>query len=247
MRTINHFSPGMIAIWLLLLLASPHVSGDDFPWLSSLETGDQVKNSGKRLVDIPHGLHALEPKDKANVRMLIAVHGWRSEGYEWVYPLQAMDSDQTRSYFFRWDYGECPIESGRLLIREITNSLESQPHIKTLVLIGHSLGGVLVASIADLMDFQIESEIHVIAAPLQGISNDSCPDQRLPEKTSTKTDFYQWRTQHQLDNAFNRLPEDPQVVDIPHSVVIRLPETYNDRRLGHNWSISWVAERLKEK
>jgi len=27
-------------------------------------------------------------------------------------------------------------------------------------------------------------------------------------------------------------------------VVTRLPESYRGRRLGHNWSISWVADEL---
>ena len=65
--------------------------------------------------------------------------------------------------------------------------------------------------------------------------------------SNSKRDLFEWRTQHELDNAFNRLPEDPQVVDLPDSVVIRLPAKYNDRRLGHNWSISWVAEKLKDE
>ena len=37
---------------------------------------------------------------------------------------------------------------------------------------------------------------------------------------------------------------DPQVVQIKDSKIIRLPETYKGNKLGHNWSISWVADEI---
>jgi len=37
---------------------------------------------------------------------------------------------------------------------------------------------------------------------------------------------------------------DPQVIELQGSKVVRLPKTYNNRRLGHNWSLSWVADQL---
>ena len=56
--------------------------------------------------------------------------------------------------------------------------------------------------------------------------------------------FFQWRTIKELDGAFNSLDYDPQIIDLKGSTIIRLPETYNGRRLGHNWSLSWVAEEI---
>lgn len=219
----------------------------DFPWLTSLETGDQVRESGARLMKLPTGLHALEDVDTSNTRIVIGVHGWQSEGYEWVYPLKTMDSDDTTTYFFRWDYTTCPIDSGRLLIGAIEASLDSHPNADSLLVIGHSLGGVLLASVAESFDFSVKSELHMVATPLQGLENERCAEQKLPKSSSSRRDIFQWRTQHELDNAFNRLSEDPQNVDLPDSVVIRLPAKYNERRLGHNWSISWVSEKLKDE
>ena len=54
--------------------------------------------------------------------------------------------------------------------------------------------------------------------------------------------LYEWRTQHQLDNVFKDLSEDPQQIELKESYVTTLPETYKSNRLGHNWSISWVAD-----
>jgi hypothetical protein len=54
---------------------------------------------------------------------------------------------------------------------------------------------------------------------------------------------HQWRTRKAIDNAFSALPADPQLVDIPGSEVVTLPDSYRGHRLGHNWSISWVVEQ----
>ena len=231
--------------WFLVTLS--YAEDDDFPWLASLETGDQVRESGSRLMKLPMGLHALEEVGTSNTRIVVGVHGWQSEGYEWVYPLQTMDSEDTTTYFFRWDYSKCPSDSGRLLISAIEASLESHPDADSLLVIGHSLGGVLVASVAESFVFPVKAELHIVATPLQGLENERCAEQKLPKTSNSRRDIFQWRTQHELDNAFNRFPEDPQNVELPDSVVIRLPATYNDRRLGHNWSISWVAEKLKDE
>ena len=40
---------------------------------------------------------------------------------------------------------------------------------------------------------------------------------------------------------------DPQVVDIPGSVAVTLPDVYRGHRLDHNWAVSWVADRASAK
>jgi len=40
------------------------------------------------------------------------------------------------------------------------------------------------------------------------------------------------------------LPYDPQIVEIENSNVTRLPEKYKENKLGHNWSISWVVDKI---
>jgi hypothetical protein len=58
--------------------------------------------------------------------------------------------------------------------------------------------------------------------------------------------FFEWRTRKELDGAFKDLDVDPQVIHLTGSTVTRLPETYRGKRLGHNWSISWVADNLAQ-
>lgn len=112
---------------------------------------------------------------------------------------------------------------------------------------GHSYGGVLVSSLVETWEHPLPIEIHTIAAPLGGfmLLNTVC-DYRPPTHLAENVTFNQWRTQQHLDGAFKGLKEDPQVINLKGSQVVRLAETYRGRRLGHNWSISWVADRLDQ-
>ena len=68
----------------------------------------------------------------------------------------------------------------------------------------------------------------------------------MPNALRAGTNLHQWRTIQELDGAFKDLSYDPQVVEINGSTVTRLPETYKGNKLGHNWSISWVADELNK-
>ena len=114
---------------------------------------------------------------------------------------------------------------------------------KKVSLIGHSYGGILVTHVLKHWNEATPLEVHVVASPLLGTSmlKSICgyePIEMLPNNTS----LFEWRTQHQLDSAFKDLPEDPQQINIKGSLITVLPETYKGNRLGHNWSISWVAD-----
>ncbi len=217
---------------------------EDYPWLHSLESGKGYKNSGKRLVDLKKGLNPLETFSGKEEILLVSVHGRRSEGYEWIYPLQTLDTENSATYFYRWDDTSCYQDSAKnlkLKLIELTKSLSS---LDRLVILGHSYGAILVTSMVENWNLGLSTEIHSIAGPIgSSFSRDSCnfyPPRRIPNNLK----FFQWKTQHHLDAAFKRLKNDPQDLDLLGSKVTRLPETYRGNRLGHNWSISWVADKL---
>ena len=54
----------------------------------------------------------------------------------------------------------------------------------------------------------------------------------------------EWRTQKKLDGAFKDLKVDPQIINLKNSNIVRLPEVYRGKKLGHNWSLSWVADEI---
>ena len=237
-------------IVLICLVFLPGCSAADlpYPWLAELDDGADVKHSGKRLMALPHGLHVLEPKATTASILLIGIHGYASNGYEWVYPLQTLDNDDTVTYFYRWDFNACAAPSAHSLNESIGKILAGSPGIERVRLLGHSYGGVLVATIVQEWRYQTPVEIHTIAAPLAGIEglNRSC-EYSPPDSVAQNVQFFQWRTQHALDGAFKDMKVDPQVIELRPSSVARLPDSYRGRRLGHNWSISWVADELTQQ
>lgn len=233
---------------LLSLFCCVLAAEDSFPWLESLDAGDGIRESGARLVGLSYGLHALEPNPVDAHELFVGVHGWRSEGYEWVYPLKTINNDARQMYFFNWDTADsrCQLEVAEEIKVSIQNELTGGVGYTSVSVIGHSLGGVVVAQLANAWDVEVPLTIHTVASPLAmltGELDEACPLQ-LPQTQSKNVRFIQWRTQFELDNAFNRMDHNPMVVDIIDSVVVQLPDTYRERRLGHNWSISYVAEQI---
>ena len=213
--------------------------------LEDLSDDISVKKLGERLIDLPYGLNALESSEEEAQEIFIAVHGGSSEGYEWVYPIKTIDTKQKQMYFYRWPDNGCFQSSAEALANEIKTLLSQNNSFKKVSLIGHSYGGILVTHVLKLWNSTTPLDVHVVASPLLGTSmlKNICsytPIETLPNNSS----LFEWRTQHQLDSAFKDLLEDPQQINIKGSLVTVLPDTYKDNRLGHNWSISWVADEI---
>ena len=235
----------LYSLFLSLFIAScsnqpqPRIQLKDF-------TNDvSVKKLGHRLIDLPYGLHSMEPSMDGSQEIFIAVHGGSSEGYEWIYPIKTIDTKQKHMYFYRWPDNGCFQSSAEELAVQINNLLSQNNSFKKVSLIGHSYGGILVTHVLKHWNATTPLEVHVVASPLLGTSmlRNMCgyvPIETVPNNSS----LFEWRTQHQLDSAFKDLSEDPQQINIKGSLITVLPEIYKGNRLGHNWSISWVADEI---
>jgi len=211
--------------------------------ISDFENDTSVKNLGIRLMELPYGLNSMEPRLDEVQEIFISVHGGNSEGYEWIYPLKKINTKLRHMYFYRWPDNSCFQNSVKKLKDEIISILNKDESLKKITLIGHSYGGILVTQLLKDWDLRTPIETHVIASPLLGTAmlNSMCgyePILDIPKKSV----LYEWRTQQQLDNVFKDFNEDPQKIELKESFVTTLPETYKGNRLGHNWSISWVAD-----
>ena len=222
-------------------------SSENYPWLDTLDPGSGHMESGKRLVSLNIGLHPLEIPNGNEEVLLIGVHGSRSQGFEWIYPLQTVDNNNTLTFFYRWNDQTCVSPSANNLVTNISALLNEHSNIELVVLIGHSYGGVLVYSLVESWDLDLPVEIHSVAGPLAGMRNLYSECGFVPPVFITRNvSFFEWRTQQQLDGAFKDLDADPQIIYLNGSTVTQLPDTYRGRRLGHNWSISWVADKLDQ-
>ena len=211
--------------------------------LNDLSAEISVKTLGERLIDLPYGLNDLEPSADDSQEIFIAVHGGSSEGYEWIHPIRKIDTKQKHMYFYRWPDNGCFKSSAEELVNEIYNLLNQDNSFKKVILMGHSYGGILVTDVLKHWNVVTPLEVHVVASPLLGTTmlKSICgyePIKIIPNNTL----LFEWRTQHQLDSAFKDLSVDPQQINIKGSLVTVLPDTYKGNRLGHNWSISWVAD-----
>jgi hypothetical protein len=211
--------------------------------LNDLNAEISVKTLGERLIDLPYGLNDLEPRADDSQEIFIAVHGGSSEGYEWIHPIRKIDTKQKHMYFYRWPDNGCFQGSAEELVNEIYTLLNQDNSFKKVILMGHSYGGILVTDVLKHWNVVTPLEVHVVASPLLGTTmlKSICgyePIKIIPNNTL----LFEWRTQHQLDSAFKDLSVDPQQINIKGSLVTVLPDTYKGNRLGHNWSISWVAD-----
>ena len=194
----------------------------------------------------------LEPSDLGSTTAIIGIHGSNSEGYEWIYPLWKLNSPSSAVYFYRWNDKDCANTSTNLLADSLKEVIKSHPELTAIKLLAHSYGGLhllhslsLIEEIVINLERDIKIEIHFIASLLS-------PPKLLAMRCGLKdvsTSFihlkiFNWKTIQEIDGAFRSYKNDPQELSLPNAVQTRLPEKYNGRKLGHNWSISWVADQL---
>ena len=206
--------------------------------LYELDPNKEYIKSGKKLMDLDFGLHDLEI-NQTGKEILIGIHGRDSRGFEWIYPLQTLDNEATKAYFFRWDTTKCPQKTIPILVKELLAIKD----IEKITILGHSYGGILSSLLLNEIE-DIETEIHVIAAPLASSDLEKYCGYTHPISKNDNISYYQWRTIKKLDNSFNSLDYDPQLIDFKESKIVRLPNQYRGKRLGHLWSISWVADNI---
>jgi len=230
---------------VLALTSSFILCSKEYPWLSNLDYSNGVFESGEKLMSLEYGLYALEEKLSNEGSIIIAIHGSRSRGYEWIYPLKTLDSKNHDVYFFRWNDQGCPDTSAIKLNKLINEKLSKNTEIQRVVLISHSYGGLLTAWFYKNWSKNTPMEIHAIASPLAGmeIVNNIC-GYNPPTKIKEEVSVSQWLTQKNLDAAFKDLEIDPQIISLDRNKTFLLPTKYKNRRLGHNWSISYVADEI---
>ena len=121
-------------------------------------------------MSLPLGVHTLSrgarPSSQPTTHHALLVHGFGSEGYEWVYAAHELSALAEVS-FWRWDWLQCPNEAAPALRRAL-EALAAQDPSTPLLVLAHSYGGVILTHA--LADYQGRAPVsaHVIASPLAG-------------------------------------------------------------------------------
>ena len=236
--------PALMILGLIGLITGCQRSEGPPPTLNELQTGDNLKASGQRLIQIPMGVHRLTPEKMSSAKAILAVHGYQSRGFEWVTSLHQFAESGAHVYWLRWDWNQCPQGGVDDLGQAIKTIHKQHPALKELEIFGHSYGGVIATLLAQTVVTSFPMKVHAIASPLAGMGKLSalCPATQINNRPmQNQVSFTQWRTQHKLDGAFKDETVDPQRVTLPGAQIIDLPDSFNGRRLGHNWSVSYSA------
>jgi hypothetical protein len=210
---------------------------------------------GKDLVAMPYGMQLLEANNADADELVIGIHGGNSEGYEWIYPLWQLNKASNQVFFYRWNDKRCANANNAKLVNQIDSLLDNYSGVKKIKILSHSYGGTHLLYSLDLIEQSIVNkeqdlkiEIHFIASLLSPplLLRLGCQF-KTGFKDNYSMDIYNWKTIQEIDGAFRNYRKDPQEISISSALQTRLPETYNERKLGHNWSISWVADQILER
>ena len=126
-----------------------------------------------------------------------------------------------------------PQPSYNSLKSTIESTLQSNPGLKEIVVIGHSYGAVLTSMFSSDWNNDESLTLHLVAGPLAGISSfTTLCSYEPPSEINKNVNFYEWRTRKELDGAFKDLDFDPQEIDLPGSNVRRLPENLQRKKIG---------------
>ena len=197
-----------------------------------------------------HRLNGITIKDSSYG--IIAVHGyypseWRKKGYEWIEPLSILSEKKIPMWFFKYDYTNCMDKSTNYLHEQLEPFLDEHNYLDSLWIIGHSMGGIIAALLAEQWDLRTPITVHSIAASLGG-NNKKIPECDKFKKTqyiiNENVRFTQWKTRKEEDGIFSIMDFDPQIVTLNRGKSILLPKKWNDIRIGHNFSITWVCKNI---
>ena len=245
---ISHLRISLFFFIIAIVFQSEKISSQTIN-IDSLQLDDEIFSSGKYLINRQYGLHSLDSSSEQIDTVFVAVHGFGSRGFEWVYALRKMTASNNKTYFYRWDWSQCPNQASSTLYKQLRELIISNPQIKHIKLFGHSYGGNVVTGISNKPNLG-SIEIHSIAGALMPIDRHrkQCPNFNGFENYELLYPHFQWRTVKDQDGAFRNMPFDPQIVNIDGSTVVNLPPVFeNGQRLGHNWSLKWVFDKYFEK
>lgn len=223
------------------------------PLLNISELGDglAIKTAGMTLMNLPMGLNRISGDlDQNDSVLVIVVHGYQSQGYEWVEGIRGLVKHFGSVYLYRYNWEKCPDLLAENLAQRVKDLQKSGSYDRVLIF-GHSYGGVVLTFAAAQLG-RTAAELHVIAAPLSGFPSlfDHCEslsydgqDKLKYKPWSPDVRVIQHKTVHSQDGAFRDLAVDPQAIQLPFASIDELPPTMDGHRLGHNWSVTWVIDR----
>ena len=233
-------------LFILFFLSSGCDSKPNPPILLRQLNQLNIEEAGELLINRNDGLYKIERTFESDSSFgIIFVHGYGSFGKEWVKPVRYLSCQSVQTYWYRWDWNQCPDSAAEQLLEKLLAFTEEMNY-DSLWILGHSYAGLIVALMSEEWRGNTKLTIHSIAAPLKGMPQSKlfCNFEKQKYNPNQNTKLIQWKTVHMNDNAFNRYENNPQIVEIIDGDIRQLLGEWNGTRLGHNRSISFVSSQL---
>ena len=197
-----------------------------------------------------HEITGFEQSDSSNG--IILLHGfypssWKNKGFEWAEPIKNFSKAGLPMWLYRYDWNQCPSITARQINSDLATLLEKNNHLESLIIIGHSFGGLIVTLFSESWESTFPINAHAIASGLAKSKFDrkylNCENPKKPKYDISKyVEYKQWRTIKDQDGIFKRLNNDPQVVTFINGKTTLLPKRWKSTRVGHNFSILVVSD-----
>lgn len=213
-------------------------------WVESVDKWEASK-VGKCLISLPLGMNLIEKTFDFSNHILIGVHGFGSSGGEWITPFLTLNRDDLDIFFFRWEVRNNYNKAQESFITDLETVINRRKSSNpSITIIGHSCGGVLIASLLNKLNYSNQVNIHLVASPLRGMGLFTVCKAKNQQNFSDGIKLTQWRTHQRTDEIFSIFPLNPQVAKLGGDV-IQLPRSMEGKRIGHVRALEIVANELK--
>jgi len=215
-------------------------------------------DSHKDLEKISNGMHIIHDNDKNQA--IVGIHGfypvyWMEIHHEWVQPFNFLINKDIKTFFYKYNWNECPSRVAEKFSIELEQLIETYPEIDDWQIVGHSMGGSVVMFTNKSFPHNKKITFNTVATPVyynrektpllmrvyESIFKKHCSetidslDNEFDNGFTNK--HVQWRNIQEFDSQLKKYDFDPYNRNIKNSIVFQFPDSLNGERVGHTSSL----------
>ncbi|MEC7822420.1 MAG: hypothetical protein VYA20_01550 [Candidatus Neomarinimicrobiota bacterium] len=226
-------------------------------FLSVSNAQDRFK-SHKEIERIPDGINIIHDNNKTQA--IIGIHGfypayWLTIHDEWVQPFNLLIEKDIKTFFYKYDWNECPSKIAKKFSLELENLIKKYPEVDDWQIVGHSMGGSVVMFTNKSFPYNNKITFNTVATPVyyerektpllirlyESIFQKQCSEKIDSLNNEFENGFtnrhIQWRNLPEFDSQLKKYDFDPYNQTIKNSVVFQFPDSLNGERVGHTLSL----------
>ena len=226
-------------------------------FLSTSIAQDKFK-SYKDVKKIPNGMNIIHENNRT--KALVVIHGfypvyWVQIHHEWVQPFNFLIKEDMKTFFYKYDWNDCPSKVAQEFSVELQNLIEEYPDVDDWQIVGHSMGGSVVMFTNQSFLYNEKITFNTVATPVyyerekvpffvrayESIFNKRCSENINSLDNEFENGFtnkhVQWRNIKEFDSQFKKYDFDPYDNTIKDSIVFQFPDSLDGERVGHTSSL----------